>query len=536
MKHKRLFLVIAAAAAVFAVGAAVGLPPLFITSDRCLACHNGLTSPKGEDISIGTDWRASMMANAARDPYWQASIRRETLANPKIAAAAEHECSACHMPMARYQAKAAGGKGGVFVHLPVVPEAGPQAALAVDGVSCTLCHQIGPENLGRRESFTAGFVVDTKTPAGARRVFGPYDIDQGRRTAMRSSSGFVPEKADHIRGSELCASCHTLFTHAYNDKGEVVGELPEQVPYLEWKHSAYNGKMACQACHMPPTRGKAPISSTLGQPREDSARHVFRGGNFFMPNVFNLHRDELGLAAEPLELAAVSSRTAEHLQAAAAKLTLGRAVLEDGRLLADATVANLAGHKLPSAYPSRRVWVHFTVLDGRGSVVFESGRFNPDGSIAGNDNDADPARFEPHYSEIRTADQVQIYEPILGDPDNRVTTVLLAATQYLKDNRILPMGFDKTTAPSEVAVYGAAREDGDFEAGADRIRFNIPLGSTSGPYTVKAELWYQPISYRWGRNVEDRPSAESERFAGYFKAMGGLSGIVLARAETKVGS
>ena len=50
----------------------------FHTSDRCMACHNQLTTPNGQDVSIGLDWRSSMMANSARDPYWQASIRRET--------------------------------------------------------------------------------------------------------------------------------------------------------------------------------------------------------------------------------------------------------------------------------------------------------------------------------------------------------------------------------------------------------------------------------------------------------------------------
>jgi len=41
--------------------------PAFETSDNCLACHNGLTAPSGEDVSIGAEWRASMMANASRD-------------------------------------------------------------------------------------------------------------------------------------------------------------------------------------------------------------------------------------------------------------------------------------------------------------------------------------------------------------------------------------------------------------------------------------------------------------------------------------
>ena len=533
MKHQRIVLLIVCLTALGAAAASVRLPELFISSDRCQACHNGLVTPKGEDVSIGADWRASMMANAARDPYWQASVRRETLANPKIAAAIEHECSACHMPMARYQAKAGGGLGQVFANLPAVPLPNPEAALAVDGVSCTMCHQIGKDKLGSRESFSAGFAVDTATPWGSRKIFGPYDVDEGRRTAMRSSSWFVPEKADHIQSSELCATCHTLFTHAYNEQGEVVGELPEQVPYLEWKHSAYYGKQGCVSCHMPKVEEKMPISSTLGQPREEFSRHVFRGGNFFMPKILNLHRDALGVVAEPVEMATASARTAEHLQTSSARLAVGGLRVEDGTLHAEVSISNLAGHKLPTAYPSRRAWVRFVVLDGKGAVVFESGRLNPDGSIAGNANDEDASRFEPHYTEIRNADEVQIYEPILGAPGDKVTTVLLAATHYLKDNRILPFGFDKATAPGDVAVKGGAAEDEDFKAGGDRVRYAVPVGASSGPFTVRAELWYQPISFRWARNVEDRPSDEAGRFSSYYEALSSSSGIVLAKTEAK---
>ena len=36
---------------------------IFATSDQCVACHNGLRTASGEDVSIGASWRASMMAN-----------------------------------------------------------------------------------------------------------------------------------------------------------------------------------------------------------------------------------------------------------------------------------------------------------------------------------------------------------------------------------------------------------------------------------------------------------------------------------------
>ena len=58
-------------------GAPTPLPQMFRTGSVCMGCHNGMVTPAGEDISMGTDWQASMMANAARDPYWHAAVRRE---------------------------------------------------------------------------------------------------------------------------------------------------------------------------------------------------------------------------------------------------------------------------------------------------------------------------------------------------------------------------------------------------------------------------------------------------------------------------
>src|SRR5262245_48313519 len=38
---------------------------LFTTSMHCIACHSKVYAPNGEDISIGYQWRASIMANAS---------------------------------------------------------------------------------------------------------------------------------------------------------------------------------------------------------------------------------------------------------------------------------------------------------------------------------------------------------------------------------------------------------------------------------------------------------------------------------------
>ncbi|MFO7769340.1 MAG: hypothetical protein R6W82_10365 [bacterium] len=513
----------------------VPLPDLFVASDQCMSCHNQLIAPGGEDISIGTDWRSSMMANAARDPYWQASVRRETLVHPSASAAIQHECSACHMPMTRYEAKAAGQQGMVFDHLPIVDALNRADLLAADGVSCAMCHQIQEEGLGEESGFTAGFVVDNRRAMGQRKIFGPYVVDDGRKNLMNSSARFTPEQKLHIKGSGLCATCHTLYTHALDEEGNVTGELPEQVPYLEWEHSDYYGKRSCQSCHMPMVETETPITGVVGQDRPEVNRHVFRGGNFFMPRILNAHRKELGVAAQPGELEVASVRTKEHLDTSSARLALEGVGVAGGHLAAEVVIINLAGHKLPSAYPSRRSWIHFTVRDGQGDVVFESGRMDPDGSIRGNENDRDPSRFEPHYREITSPDQVQIYEPILGDPGGEVTTVLLTATRYLKDNRLLPKGFDKSTADPDIAVYGEASQDRDFTSGGDRVRYTVPIpAGRQGPFTVEAALCYQPIGFRWAHNLKQHSSDEGDRFVGYFEQMADRSGTLLARKSVEL--
>jgi len=272
----------------------------------------------------------------------------------------------------------------------------------------------------------------------------------------------------------------------------------------------------------------------LGEPRDTMARHTFLGGNFFMLRMLNRFRAELGVEALPQELDATSRRAIDHLQTESAVVTIPAVRLDAGRLLADVVVENLAGHKLPTAYPSRRVWLHVTVRDASGRVVFESGAVSANGAIEGNDNDVDQARFEPHYSEIDAPGKVQIYEPIIVDPKGAVTTGLLTGVRYVKDNRLLPRGFDKTTAEWHVAVHGGASEDADFTGGKDVVRYVVDVGGAEGPFQVQAELLYQPIGYRWAQNIRQRKAFETDRFVGYYEAMAQASWTVLARGAATV--
>ncbi len=397
-----------------------------------------------------------------------------------------------------------------------------------------MCHQLAAARLGDPSTFTGGYVIDTTPAAGPRPAFGPFAVDAARAGVMQSTAGFTPTQGAHVQRSELCASCHTLFTHALARGTPAGSRLPEQTPYLEWQQSEFSTTASCQSCHMPVVAGEAPIASVLGQPRAGVSRHTFRGGNFFMMRVMSRYRDELGVRAAPADMAAAIQRTVDHLQQDTARVGIANAARAGGRLIVDVDVVNLAGHKFPTAYPSRRAWLQVTIADAAGRAVFDSGAFLPDGRIAGNDQDADPLKFEPHFATIERADQVQIYESMMVDPGGAVTTGLLTGSRYVKDNRLLPRGFPKATATPEVAVVGEAAQDADFAAGRDWVRYAIDPNGAAGPLTVTVRLWYQPIGYRWAENLRAYDAPEPRRFVQYYQSMAAASALVIAETHTTI--
>ena len=498
-------------------------PSALIISSRCLACHNNLKTAKGKDVSIGTAWSASVMANSARDPYWQGSVRRETLDHPSAAADIQNECASCHMPLQHVADKTAGQETVVFPVLPL--DAHHDAAAAADGVGCSGCHLAQPDGVGTPASFNGTLVY---APATA---YGPYPPTQRAVAIHTAGMKFNTVQGDHLRQAAFCGSCHTLYTSTLDASGKTVGHFPEQMPYLERQHSDYHDKQTCQQCHMPPVDEPAPVA-TLGSPPHDDVRvHSFPGANFFLQEMLNTHHDELAVSAAPVALTSAAAETRAYLQSKAARVTVSNPALADGHITFAVTVQNLSGHKLPTAYPSRRAWLHITIADSSGKIVFESGKLNPDGSIVGNLNDADPTHYSPHYSTITKPDEVEVFEPILGDSQGHVTTALLSATQYLKDNRILPTGFDKKSASPDIAVHGEAASDGAFNAGSATTRYQIPIKAT-GHFQIKAELLYQPVGFRWAHNLAPYKAAETQSFISYYEAASAKSAITLAEATS----
>ena len=468
-------------------------------SGTCALCHGGLTDGKGKSISINNDWSNSMMANAVRDPYWLAKVAAELKRNPHLEEEISDKCTRCHAPMANDALKKAGEPirlfGDGFNH----PD-NKYFDAAMDGVSCTVCHQIADVNLGSPQANSGNFTVEAHANKADRPAYGQYP--NPKINPMRNNAGFTPTHAVHISRSALCATCHDLKTPYVDATGNIASggyesHFPEQMIFTEWRHSIYRDDgsepKTCQQCHMPKVDGRVRIATNSGNVplRENFSRHTMTGANTTMLTILRDNAATLGVSAADLD--AEIERTREFLKTAAT-LSITSSRIENGALIATVAVKNNTGHKLPGGYPSRRMFIHFRVEDAEGNVVFESGRVNDDGSIAGNIEDEDNTRFEPHYDVITSSDQVQIYEPIMADTDGVITHTLLRAKTYLKDNRLTPEGFDKKRAPADIAVHGRAADDADFDNGADTITYRVDTGGKSD-LVITAELLYQPLSF-----------------------------------------
>jgi hypothetical protein len=505
----------------------------FTASGGCVSCHNNLENDTGGTVSLGEQWRATILANSARDPYWQATVQREVSAYPDLAETIESLCVKCHMPMASVNLMVDDetvqilGEGGL-----VDPE-NDNHHFAMDGISCALCHQLRPPGEADGPTYNGAYTLDTFLQRPERPIYGPFTIDQLQTTIMTSASGYVPVQGLHVSNAEFCATCHVLYTPVVSGGGIGEDEFPEQMTYLEFYYSDYRNLTTCQACHMPDSGAGVRLSTTSDVFRSPFSNHTFVGSNVYVLRLLQAFPEELAVTASGGLFQDAIDNNTTYMAEEAATIEIEDAYLLGRQLTADVLVTNLAGHKFPTGFPSRRTWLHFVVQDANGQVVFESGGFNPDGSIIGNANDDDPSLFEPHYRAIVQEDQVQIYEAIIGTAELQVTTDLLQAARYIKDNRLLPDGFEKAAPYEDIAVRGEAREDENFLGGTDRIQYIVTLPEGSGPYTVTIELLYQSIGYRWAQDLREYSGSEIDRFLRYYDAIPNTP-VVVASATIEV--
>jgi len=571
-----------------------GGPKGFLTSSQCLGCHSAskenmafsfasgtqpaqmpqlpqLTQPP-INLSPYTEWRASMMGLAGRDPIFHAQLESEKTMRPTQAGFLDNTCYRCHGVMGQRQIES--DKQQPFEHSMVyaLPNDadGKYGALARDGVSCDVCHRISKEQLGAPETFTGKFKIDLPNV-----VNGPYD--QLITLPMKNATGITPGFGAHIKSAALCGSCHTVILPVFDNNGNPVKdkngkpkEFHEQMTYPEWQNSVYQNERqpinqsaarTCQDCHMqrqflgqplvfrsaniedinyPYTDYRLRDKDITVRVRDQYSRHTLLGINQFGLMLFEQFPDILGIRtadymygeAVPGLLTAQSSGY-DMARRETATIDVAALTKSDNSLEATVSVQNLAGHGFPSGVGFRRAFLTFEVLDGEGKVIWASGRTNRAGAIVrGLTDDVlpteffyDPVKnkqvFQPHYEVITDQSEVQIYEEVIADPQGKITTSFVGLDQVLKNNRLLPKGwrldgpFGEFTRP-----HGDAERDPEYinksgATGADRITYRIPLDDrTRSAVSVRVTLNYQaiPPSYLKDRFTIGK-GAETQRLA-----------------------
>ena len=476
---------------------------LFAGSGKCAGCHGydpqenaGLT-PSGWDVNVTDHWRSSIMANSANDPFWKAKVSHEVAVNPGNQEELEDKCTSCHAPMGRFGAHYAGESHYSMEMLAL-------DSLGKDGVSCLACHQQDPENAGNFFSGDLEFVEDT--------VWGPYggpedDIPLFGQP-MTSFVGYEPLYLPEFEKSETCAGCHTLITNTADLDGNATGgTFVEQATYHEWLNSIYAEStdpeaQECQGCHMPRINDPVVISANYVflQGRSPYGLHTMVGANTFMLQMFRDNVEELDLTATAEQFDSSLFKTRQMLQTQSLELELDEAYYQNDTLAFEVFMRNIAGHKFPSGYPARRAFVEFIVTDGEGNELFTSGKLQEDYEVEGQNE-----TFEPHYDVIDNSEQVLIYEQVLADVNDDVTTVLERADHLLKDNRLAPKGFSinhevyDTTLVEGLALTDPTwnHEDGVEGSGTDRVTYKVKMNGYEGEVNVSAKMFYQSLPPKW---------------------------------------
>lgn len=480
-------------------GLPTGYNILFAGSGECANCHNSQQLPDGQSVALANDWRSTMMGNSSKDPLWRAKVSSEVQAFPSIASVIENKCTSCHAPAGNFNAH---HNGQDYSTNDLAAD-----VIGNDGVQCTVCHQITAENIGHNSGEL--MIGENKT------IWGPFT--QPMTMPMFNFTGYTPTYSAHIKESALCGTCHTLLTHPVLDDGSLSETaFVEQAIFQEYQNSRFPAEgLSCQDCHMPRIKGPVYISDRPPslQPRDSFSQHHFVGANLFMNQILTDAGADLGLTADGTQLAATRTRTERMLTEQSVRLEAELIARSPSESRLAVSLKSLAGHKIPTGFPSRRMWIEVIVKDDSGQTMYHSGAYDASGHIF---NEQQP--FEPHHEVVQSQQETQIYEIIMGDPSGNRTTTLLRALTPLKDNRLLPEGF-KSNHPvyDTVQVVGSALSDADYQEmnqtggfTSDQVTYVLPGFQDEENATITVNLMYQTISPEWLQEIYASGTEESQ--------------------------
>ncbi len=485
---------------VFFPGSQEGESGRFESPDRCRRCHGEYDM----EVEPFFNWSGSMMAQATRDPMYEAGL---AITNQDVPGGGDL-CIRCHSPEGWLQGRS-------------IPTDG--SALTEDdreGIHCDVCHRMvkpfspGTNPFPQDPIYTADTwpsdnsyleSIDSPAPLSGN---GMYMIDSDR--AKRGP--IIDSEADHDyfyspfhRESALCGTCHDVSNPLFNRQTDgsyapnafayaapsinPYDLFPLDRTYSEWLMSEYNtptGVFApqfggnksyvytCQDCHMKDISG---VSADRRDARfhTDLPLHDMTGGNTFIPGIIaELYDSEVDATA--LDSGVERARNLLQL-AATMDLTIND--MED-YLSLTVRVTNQCGHKLPAGFPEgRRIWIHVVAADVAGSVIFESGHYDYQTGILTPDAAAKIYEIKPGLDPLMAG--------ITALPEGPSYHFLLN-NRIFSDNRIPPRGFtNEAYAYIQSSPVGYSYANGQYW---DDTHYTLPISTDS----IKVTLFYQTTS------------------------------------------
>ncbi len=494
---------------VFFAGSQDGESGTFEGPDRCASCHGGY------DINVepSFNWSGSMMAQAARDPLYEACM---TICNQDVPDVGDL-CIRCHSPE--------GWLGGRSI-----PTDGSALTAAdKEGIHCDFCHRlVKPTEIGinpypldqvytdNTYSTDQAYLmsIDSLPPLSGNGMYivdsdgtqrGPF-ADPGAKHQFHYSP-FHSESA-------ICGTCHDVSNPVYDRQADgsyapnefgysapsynTYDLFPVERTYSEWLVSEYNtpagvyapglggnkdNVSTCQDCHMRDLSGVAANKASAVY-RDDLPHHDLTGGNTLVPGMIKeLFPGDVNAAA--LDSAIVRAR---HMLKLAATVDLNVTDMGD-HLTALVRVTNETGHKLPSGYPEgRRIWLNIIAKDISGVIVYESGHYDFSTGLLSHDTDVKIYEIKPGLDNAMAT--------LTGIPEGPTFHFVLN-NKIFSDNRIPPRGFtnaafENIQSPPVNYTYA----DGQYW---DETQFILPINTDS----VEVILYYQTISKEYVEFLRD---------------------------------
>jgi len=345
-------------------------PRSFYTAEYCGHCHQ----------EAYHQWRQSVHSNSFRPSWYLKNVN--ALIDEKGVQYSRH-CEGCHNPVALLSGDLSQG----------MPKKRP---FEQEGLTCSTCHSIVSTDTTGTGSYVMGApaVLVDENGAPITRPVSDAEIlahlDRHSKAVMRPL----------YRTAEFCAACHKAAIPRSLDDYKWLRAISL---YDEWQGASFTRQSplpfyrkdtvsTCQTCHMP--------SEPLAAGAEDSgakdgklASHRWVGGNTLVPAYYKFDEQAAKVAAFlkngvfNVDIFALEKESAEATpkdQVLVAPLGLTSFSLTPGEtLVADVVIQNKGiGHSfIPEQRDFYEAWVDFTVKDGTGKVLAESGFLQPDGYL-----------------------------------------------------------------------------------------------------------------------------------------------------------